>query len=593
MLSRRVFASLLIASMVALSASAPPATQSAAQAKHTLKLDCGYDPAGAEDGWYAHQLNARRFARDGFDLQVASGPRVYEVGDVAVIEDDSTIVMPPRKFDLKNKSITFTPDGAGYRVERGGAQFDTNYGTKVTGFIGITGALTENNGYREVALQGQQFTFFGEIYDRVFVGTNGYVTFDVGDTTSRPSPSTLASESPRIAPLWADLDATSKGSIFYNRLADRHLITWKGVGQVIYSGASTFQAALYDDGRIVFAYKKVKARSSLVGVSPGSAGLRSELIDFSDPPSTAFSGPAFESFSSQKQLDHPGLTRAFYEYFGDEFDTLYVWTDFEFDNGLGYAHAFNLRNSIRGIGQAIFDRGAIYGSPERLSSLLVMGNIVDDWPDDPNSHVVGLNSAISIVCHEQGHRWLSFVRFREGGEVKDDLLGRGREHWSFLLDTRTNQQGSFSSLMEGNSWRQSGVFTTVETAVNHFSPLDLYLIGLVAAEDVGTISYLETDEELQDLIRSRSPVQGFSMTARRKDISINNIIRQEGEREPDFSSSQKEFRVAFVLVVERGDQPSQSTIERVDRYRRAQERYFSLSTGRRASLDSSLAGARR
>jgi hypothetical protein len=550
-------------------------------------LDCGYDRWGAEDGFYNHQLNSRRLAREGFNL--AAAPRVADAGDIAVIEDDGSIVMPPNKFDLKNRSLLFTPDHQGYRAQLSDIAFDKNYGDRLSDFAGASGAPNFNNGSREVLLEGAPFSFFGAQHDRLFVSTNGYVTFNSSSFLARPSPAALATQEPRIAPLWADLDISSKGSIYYNRLSDHHLITWNGVRQARYSGASTFQLALYDDGRIVFIYKKVRAHASLAGLSPGSS-LRAALMDFSAPPAEPFNTPVFESFTADKRLDEPALARAFYSAYPDEFDTLYVWTDFKFDNGTGYAHAFNIRNDISGIGLRIFDQGAIYGSPARLSSILTMGNIIDSWPDDPDSHVVGLNSAISIVCHEQGHRWLSYVRFAEGREARDDLLGRSLEHWSFLLDTRTNSAGSFSSLMEGNAWRNNGVgiFTTVETAVNHFSDLDLYLMGLLPSDQVDDLAYLDVDEDLQELIRSRSPVSGFSMSAPQKKVSIEKIIRHEGPRTPDHTSSPKNFRVAFVLLVERGKQPSPSTIEKLDRYRRQQERYFSLATRRRASLDSSL-----
>lgn len=559
------------------------------------RLDCGYDSRGAEDGFYDHKLNARRLAREGFNLKAAAAPEVTDIGDIAVIEDDGSIVMPPNKFDLKNKSLIFMPESTGYLAQRADIAFDKNFGTRLGDFTGLSGASNFNNGSREVQLEGAQFIFFGAQYDRLFVSTNGYVTFNSSDFLARPSPSSLATEQPRIAPLWADLDISSKGSIYYNRLADHHLITWNGVAQVLYSGASTFQVALYDDGRIAFVYKKVKAHASLIGLSPGGSEERAQLIDFSDPPAAPLAGPVFESFTKDKRLDEPAAARAFYSAHADEFDTLYVWTDFKFDNGLGYAHAFNVRNQILGIGQRIYDQGAIYGSPARLSSILTMGNIIDSWPNDPQSHVVGLNSAISIVCHEQGHRWLSYIRFEEGREARDDLLGRSREHWSFLLDTRTNSTGSFSSLMEGNAWRNNGVgiFTTVETAVNHFSDLDLYLMGLLEADDVDDVAYLDLDEDLQALIRSRSPVTGFSMSAPQKKVSIDKIIRHEGPRIPDSSSSPTSFRVAFVLIVERGAQASQATIEKLDRYRREQERYFSLATRRRASLESSLTAAQR
>src|SRR6185503_14645164 len=207
-----------------------------------------------------------------------------------------------------------------------------------------------NNGYRDIQLVGAQFPFYGLYYDTIFIGTNGYITFNQGDTNASLSASALAIELPRIAPLWADLDATSEGDIYYNRLDGRHIITWKAVPQAGASGASTFQAALYDDGRIAFVYKKVKARSSVIGISPGNFELDPQAVDLSKPPTEVVRGPFFELFSKQRRLDLPALTQAFYSAHADAVDTIYVWTDFSYDNGSGVAHSFNVRNDIEGIG---------------------------------------------------------------------------------------------------------------------------------------------------------------------------------------------------------------------------------------------------
>jgi hypothetical protein len=214
-----------------------------------------------------------------------------------------------------------------------------------------------------------------------------------------------------------------------------------------------------------------------------------------------------------------------------------------------------------------------------------MGN-QSDWPSDPQQHAVSLNTAISIVCHEMGHRWLSYIRFGS----KDNLLGRDESHWSFLVDTRTNSEGSFSSLMEGNAWRDfgTGAFTTTESAVNYFSALDEYLMGLRSADTVGSFFYLDTDEQFKSLLRGKSPITGFSMTATRKNVSIEQIIERAGPRVPDAAAAPKEFRVAFILLTEQGAEASSSTIKKMDRYRDALVRYFSTATSRRGSLDTSL-----
>ena len=561
------------------------------------RFDCGYDPRGAEDEATYHGMNALRRGEPGarsvsqLSLKKA-GPLANDVGDIAAFQDDGTLVIPPAKFNLKNRSILLTPDGApggvGYRVSTPEIDFNNDFGSRLN-FFGADGEKDSDNGYLEVFFDGSQFPFYGVSYDTCFVGTNGYITFTRGDTSARISPSALATELPRIAPLWADLEVSDSGNIYYNRLQDAHLFTWNKAGQPSYDGASTCQAVLYDDGRIAFIYKKVKSQAALIGISPGRSATSAQPVDFSNPPIETIHGPMFETFAKEKRLDLPAILRAFYQTHADSFDTVYVWTNFTFDNGLFIAHTFNIRNNVGGIGLPIFNRGPAYGSDEKLGSLIAMGN-VGDWPRNPNAYMLGLNSAISIVCHEQGHLWLAYIHFDADNHVKDDLLGRQNSHWSFLADTRTSADGAYSSLMEGNSWRESGggIFTTVESAVNYFTPLDQYLMGLRAANEVGDIPYLVTDPQLKEFLHEKSPAAGFSMSAVRKTTSVAQIVEREGPRIPDVTTSPKVFRIAFVVLTEQGSTASAAELDKITGYRNAVVRYFSTATEGRGSLDATL-----
>jgi hypothetical protein len=514
--------------------------------------------------------------------------RITNVGDVALIEDDGSIILPPNKFDLKKRSLLFTPAEDGYRLTRETMSFEKDEGFALGYFLGIDGSPDgEDNGYRELELQ-RPFPFFGSTYDRIFVGTNGYITFNGSDTTARPSVAALSTHLPRIAPLWADLDVGDGGSIRFNALPDKTVITWRNVPQAVFSGVSTFQTVLYEDGRIAFIYKKVKARPAIAGISPGRQDLGSVAIDLSKPPLETING-VYESFSNEKRLDIPALTRAFFQANSDSFDFLYIWTDFEFDNGIGLAHAFNIRNNISGIGLRMFDRGQVYGSESRLATIVIMGNF-SDWPSDPDNHRAGLFSGIGIACHELGHRWLAYVRFQGNDEVKDDLLGREASHWSFFADSRTNDEGTSSSVMEGNAWRDNGggIFTSTQLSANHFSELDQYLMGLRRADEVGNIPYLFVSDRSKAYLRTSTPASNFSIGADRRHTTVQQIIDREGPRIPSTEESPKTFRAAFVLLSEQNSTPANPTIDHVDRYRRSLVRYFSAATGRRASLDGSL-----
>jgi hypothetical protein len=556
-------------------------------------LRCGFDASGAEEALTVHREHRLRSKGNLDAITVQGLPSVQTAGDIALIQDDGSIVMQPNGFDLKNNSILFTPDGNGYRTSIGAIGFNGELGARLNDYLGNDDLPLEgaNNGYKEISLSTAPFKFFNIVYDKIFISTNGFISFNRGDTTTRVSAAALAKEMPRLAPLWADLDVTDGGGIFYHRLNDRHLITWNKAPQAQYSGANTFQAALYDDGRIVFAYKKVKARNAMIGIAPGASTSDALPLNFSEAQDYYIDGATFESFSKQKRLDIPALTRSFFNAMPDAFDTVYLWTDFAFDNGPGYATSFIVRNDIQGIGVNQFDKGGMYGSASRLSSIIVMGDVVGSWIDDPNAHVVGLYSAVAITCHEQAHRWTSYIRFNTNRGVKDDLLGRDLSHWSFLMDTRTNENGSFSSLMEGNAWSggTSGTFKTIESSANHFSELDQYLMGLRASSEVSDLNYIDIgDQQLHASLRMVSPASNFTIGGDRKTVSIDRIIEHEGARVPDVTTSPKEFRIAFILLTEGGHPPSTAVINKTDNYRSALVKYFGQATGRRGSLNSSL-----
>ena len=556
------------------------------------ELICGFQPFGAEEEWSKHKLHQLHSQRQRAQIVSNSLPRVNIVGDIAVIEDDGSIVMPANDFDMNKSSILFTPEGNGYRMSRDSIGFTKDFGIQLDYFFGIDDELLRdaNNGYRELSFGSSPFQFFGVSYDKFFVGTNGFVTFNQGDVSGRISAAALATEMPRIAPLWADLNVTSIGGIYHNRLEDRQIITWEGAPQAQYPNLSTFQLVFYNDGRIAFVYRKVKARNALVGISPGNSSATAEPLDFSNAQNEPIAHPVFESFSKQKRIDIPALTRAFYSSQPDAFDTLYVWTDFAFDNGPGYATSFNVRNDIKGIGVRRFDKGAIYGSPSQLSTIALIGDCLGSWPDDPNAHVIGLFSAIKIVCHEQGHRWLSYIRFNTNKGPSDDLLGRDLSHWSFFMDTRTTPEGNFSSLMEGNVWGDGagGAFRTIESTANYFSELDQYLMGLRSPDEVSPLSYMNVSDELQERFRFGSPMSNFTISAVKRDVSLDQIIAQEGARTPDAANSPKDFRIAFLLLTERGATAANQTLNKLDDYRSTLLRYFSTATSRRATLNSTL-----
>ncbi|MCH8861044.1 MAG: hypothetical protein IID51_00865, partial [Proteobacteria bacterium] len=76
------------------------------------------------------------------------------------------------------------------------------------------------------------FPFLGESYSTIHVNSDGNITLGSGDDSSAARTAAhLVSGSPRIAPLYVDLDPTSGGSVNADVRADRVVVTWTGVPQ--------------------------------------------------------------------------------------------------------------------------------------------------------------------------------------------------------------------------------------------------------------------------------------------------------------------------------------------------------------------------
>jgi MYXO-CTERM domain-containing protein len=122
----------------------------------------------------------------------------------------------------------------------------------------------------------------------------------------------------------------------------------------------------------------------------------------------------------------------------------------------------------------------------------------------------------------------------------DALLGRQRAHWSYFVHTG-------GSPMEGNNWTEisPGVFRTGRVSFR-FSPMDLYLMGLVPASAVPPFFVIAEPDVMgqRDMngvrINRESPPEygGNTVTirGRRVDYTIDDIIRANGPRVPGYQN---------------------------------------------------------
>jgi flagellar hook assembly protein FlgD/fibronectin type 3 domain-containing protein len=236
------------------------------------------------------------------------------------------------------------------------------------------------------------------------------------------------------------------------------------------------------------------------------------------------------------------VTQEFYKTHKDEYDFLIIFTDFDFKMPESEAAAFYLqiKNDVQGIGLELFDNSTLYGSAGKLQGTVDMGNLANNVADplDPRfEHTLGL------LNHEVLHRWGAFLKLTDAsGTSGNALLGKDGDHWNYLLDTR-------GSLHYGSRWQDNGdgTFTAVETRT-YFSPLDLYLMGMLDKSEVPPMLLIENS----DLDQTKIHIVGQTISGTPRTVTIEEIIAANGERIPSAAESQKSFKTAFIFVTSSG-----------------------------------------
>ena len=239
------------------------------------------------------------------------------------------------------------------------------------------------------------------------------------------------------------------------------------------------------------------------------------------------------------------IAKEFFKTHKDEYDFLVVFTNFDFQMPEKEAGAFYLgvKNDTRGIGLDLFDNTSFFGSNGELQGTIDMGNVaalVTD-PLDPK-----FENTLYLLSHEQMHRWGAYVKFNDAnGNLSASLLGRDSDHWSFLFD-------SGGSVLYGNRWQdnKNGTFTstTPQGQMKFYSPLDLYLMGMISPDKVPPMLLIYNPS----IDSTRLPEARVTINGTPRTIKIEDIIAAVGPRVPDAAGSQKSFKTGFIFITQPG-----------------------------------------
>ncbi len=552
---------------------------------------CGTHPEKLNEEMHLHRQAVRsRHLRAALSQRVAAParPASRDVGDIVVLEESDGVVGRRNPFNLDQQTLEFLPAAGAtrYRFQVSAASYDRAAAAAGTRLAGM-----EDDDTRQVSLPFA-FPFFSASYRQMFVNSDGNLTFTASDTsTSERSLGRVTAGPPRIAPLFRDLDPSlSTSGIRVLAEPERLVVSWVDVPEYAETGVGplqTFQARLYPNGRIEFAWAGSSSQDAVVGISPGRLQGSSSVVSFSSGGAGEYSSTLVERFSGSVDLDTVVASQKFYETHEDAYDYLVFFNNLDIDAApSAVAWETTVHSDRKGIGDTAVDVAGEYGSRGRLQAVINMGPL-SQYPANPYALVprraFSRDTTMSVLAHEAGHLFLAFASIRDPADPRArPMLCSDRVHWSFAFN-------SDASLVSGNRIQDLGAeasprFRTVAT-VEAYSALDQYLMGLRPPDDIPP-TFLVTRSTVS--ASSCVPVPGVSFDGVRQDITVQDVIQAEGRRTPDHTVSQKRFRFAFVLVVGKDAEPPASQLAQLDDYRREFETFFRRSSSERAVAETSL-----
>ena len=213
-------------------------------------------------------------------------------------------------------------------------------------------------------------------------------------------------------------------------------------------------------------------------------------------------------------------TSTFYRHFEDDFDFL-VLVNIDGESELGPGGRYiSVANDVQGIGQMTYSHSSDYGSAGKLHGIPYFS---DPW------------WFRGIILHEMMHRWAAYGQHP---------LARGEGHFAEFSNIFGAFGGAFSSSFEQIVDLGDGQFMADRREWSYtYGPLELYFAGFISSEEVPDF-WVAVDGEW---IEQES---GMFSATRIEPFTVSDVIAAYGQRVPDVSSSQRDFRAAVILLLD-------------------------------------------
>ena len=268
------------------------------------------------------------------------------------------------------------------------------------------------------------------------------------------------------------------------------------------------------------------------------------------------------------------------QHIAKEADFLVMFKDFD-PTAPPADYQIPVNNSNTGMGMRLYSNGSTgsYTTQGTLKTFAVMPNIATF--SDQNA----FDFAEYVFAHEMGHTWLAYLT-----NPTLPLSSQNGVHYNACT---IFDNGGFADTMMDTplEWKQtsSTTFTSPTPTDNNpytkkFSTLSLYIMGLLPSSNVLPVQIIHTRSGNCSADWVTNPDLSLSVTGSTTKVTLNDLIKVYGAREPAYNVTQKRFNVQVVLLVHNNSSLTQNDANNFSKYLDAVESYLPFAFSQKATF---------
>ena len=154
------------------------------------------------------------------------------------------------------------------------------YVLSIESIEGLLISMRDEDSY-EHGLRQFEFPFQGQLWNRVQVNSNGFVSFGRAHIDFTESVPEFLIGAPRIAALWDDLNPGVRSRITIDEQPDSLTVTWKDVPEYPDIGSNTFSIRMFATGDVSIEYGTTNSNDGLAGITEGDGAHDPGATDLS------------------------------------------------------------------------------------------------------------------------------------------------------------------------------------------------------------------------------------------------------------------------------------------------------------------------